>query len=270
MEDAVTWVAALLFAVGVGIMVDGFTRRVRPEGRRSAGEVLASASAQTLAAAAGATVGAVAGFILTRWVAVGIVCGVVGALAPNAYASARAARQRLARQEALAKVTDRLRSAVKAGTDLKEALIRAADSAPPALQEEMSALREMVRLRGVKEALEGLAEMTEDPFVQRFALVLANAYQSGGRLGNLLGAVSDAAALQARTTHEIRTRQTQLRISANVLGVLPFALLIYLRGASPSFLRSYNTLQGQLVMLVGFGFVAAAWWIGRSLSRVRA
>ena len=263
------WVAALFFALGVGIIVDGLTKRVRPEGKRSAGEVLASASAQTVAAVAGATVGAVAGFLLTRWVAVAIVAGVVGALAPNAWVNAKAARQRLARQEALAKVTDRLRSAVRAGTDLKEALVRAADAAPPALHEEMATLREMVRLRGVKEALEGLAEITEDPFVQRFAIVLGNAYQGGGRLGNLLGAVSEAAALQARTAQEIRARQTQLRISANVLGVLPFALMVYLRDASPSFLRSYGTLQGQLVMVVGFGLVAAAWWIGRSLSRIR-
>jgi tight adherence protein B len=266
----VIWLGALLFALGVAIAVDGSVKRVPTGARRPAREIVVSASAQGVAAVVVATVAAVAAFVLTHWVAVTIVAGVVGALSPRAYVNARAARQRLARQEALAKVTDRLRTAVNAGTDLKEALVRAADAAPPALQDEMRALRELVRLRGVKEALDALAEISDDPFLQRFAVVLANAYQGGGRLSNLLGAVSDAASLQARTAHEVRARQTQLRISANVLGALPFVLMLYLRVESPSFLQSYNTVQGQLVMLVGFGLVAAAWWIGRSLARVRA
>ena len=264
------WAAGALFALGAALMIDGLSKRVRALSRRSAGELVISTSVEGVAGAVVATAAALAAFLLTRWVAVTVVAAVVGAMAPKAYVNARAARQRLARQEALAKVTDRLRTAVKAGTDLKEALVRAADAAPPVLAEEMAALRELIRLRGVKEALEALAELTDDPFLQRFAMVLASAYQGGGRLGPLLGAVSDAASLQARTTHEIHARQTQLRISANLLGAVPLVLMLYLRAASPNFLRTYNAVQGQLVMLVGFGLVAAAWWIGRSLARVRA
>lgn len=266
------WLAGAVFVFGVALIVDGLTRRPRPDrgARRSASEVLASASARTLWATAGGVGGAMAAFALTRWVALALVAAVVGALAPGAYVRARAARRRLARQEALAVVTDRLRTAVRSGTDLKEALIRAADAAPPALADEMEYLQELVRRRGVTEALEALAEVTEDPFLERFAHTLSYAYQGGGKLASLLGAVSEAALLQTRTATEIRTRQTQVRIAANLLGVIPVALLVYLKATNPVFLRAYATAQGQLVMLVGFGLIAAGWWISRSLAGLKA
>lgn len=266
------WLAGAAFAFGVVLMIDGMTRRVRPvrpRGRRPA-DLLASASTRVLWGTVGAAAGATAALVLTHWVSLALVAGVIGALAPGALVRAQAAKRRLARQEALAQVTDRLRNAVRSGTDLKEALIRASDTAPPALADELAFLKELVRRRGVKEALEALAEATEDPFTQRFARTLAGAYQGGGKLASLLGAVSEAAYLQTLTAQEVRTRQTQIRIAANMLGVIPVLLMLYLKATNPVFLHAYSTVTGQLVMLVGFGLIAAGWWVGRSLAGVKA
>jgi hypothetical protein len=46
--------------------------------------------------------------------------------------------------------------------------------------------------------------------------------------------------------------------------------MVYLKGANPAFLRPYSSAFGQGVMLVGFGFVAAGWWIARSLGGLKA
>jgi tight adherence protein B len=271
MEATMIYLAAAVFAFGILIAIDGLTRRHRPvKARRTAAELFASGSTRALWAATGAAAGAGAAWVLTHWVSFALVAGVVGALAPGVIVQARAARQRLARQEALAQVADRLRNAVRAGTDLKEALLRAADAAPAALRDEMAYLTDLVRRRGVREALEALADATEDPFTERFARVLAGAYQGGGRLGTLLGAISEAAYLETRTAQEVRTRQTQLRMAANILAAIPVLLVLYLKATNPVFLSAYGTVTGQLIMLVGFSLIAAGWWLGRSLARLRS
>jgi tight adherence protein B len=273
-EPPVTGYAlGLVLAFGLLVAIDGATRRRRPERsrpRRSPAEVLATASTRTLLATAGGIVAATAAFAFTHWIALTLVAAAVGAMAPGSIVNARAARRRLARQEALAQVADRLRNAVRSGRDLPEAIVMAAESAPPALQDEMNTLKNLVRRRGVQEALDTLAEASEDSFVRQFARTLAGAYQSGARLASLLAAIADASWLQTRTARDIRTRQTSIRLAANLVSVLPVLTMVYLKGANPAFLRPYSTAFGQGVMLVGFGFVAAGWWIARSLGGLKA
>ena len=266
------YVLGAVFGLGVLLVIDGLLARRRPPRatrRRAMTEVLATTSTRTLAAAGGGAAGVLAAMILTHWVALAAVAGVLGALAPGSIAKARAAKRRLARQEALAVVADRLRNAVRSGRDLPEAIIMAADAAPPALRAEMATLKGLLRRRGTLDALEALAEASEDAFMRRFARTLAAAYQSGSRLATVLAAVADASWLETRTAREIRTRQTSIRIAANVMGVLPLATLLYLKLNDPAFLVPYSRPEGQLVMLAGFGLVGTGWWAARALGGLR-
>jgi tight adherence protein B len=271
-RPVIGYVAGAVMALGLLLAIDGLGPRSRPPPRhlrRAAGEALARVSTATLLAAGGAAFGVVAAVALTHWIALGIVAGVLGAMAPGALARARAARRRLARQEALAQVADRLRNAVRSGRDLPEALVMAADSPPAALAEEMATLRELVRRRGAHQALEAMAEGSGDPFLQRFSRTLSGAYQSGSKLASLLGAVSEAAWLETRTAREVRTRQTSVRLAANLMGVIPLVTLLYLKAANPAFLAAYSRPVGQAVMLVGFALVGAGWWIARGLGGLK-
>ena len=266
------YVLGAVFGLGILLVIDGLVARrgaPRPRVRRSMAEVLATTSTRTLLAAGGATAGVVAAIVLTHWVALALVAGILGGLAPGSIAKARAAKRRLARQEALAVVADRLRNAVRSGRDLPEAIIMAADAAPPALRGEMATLKSLLRRRGALDALEALAEASEDAFLRRFARTLAAAYQSGSRLATVLAAVSEASWLETRTAREIRTRQTSIRIAANVMGVLPVATLLYLKLNDPAVLVPYSRPEGQLVMLLGFGLVGAGWWAARALGGLK-
>lgn len=266
------YVAGDVFALGLLLVVDGLIARRRPppaRARRDPTEVLAGASTRTLLAATGALIGVMGALALTHWLALAVVAGVLGGLAPGSITRARAARQRLARQEALAVVADRLRNAVRSGRDLPEAIVMAADAAPPALRAEMATLKDLLRRRGVADALDALAEASEDAFTRRFARTLAGAYQSGSRLASVLSAVAEAAWLETRTAREVRTRQTSIRIAANLMGVIPVATLVYLKASDPEFLAAYSSGLGQFVMLAGFGLVGAGWWAARSLGGLR-
>ena len=266
------YVGGAVFALGLLLVIDGLTRRRRPpptRPRRDVTEILAGASTKTLLAATGAAAGFAAAFLLTHWIALGIVAAVLGAMAPGSVIRARAAKARLARQEALALVADRLRNAVRSGRDLPEAILMAADAAPPALRTEMAALKDLLRRRGALDALDALAEGSEDPFIRRFARTLAGAYQSGSRLATLLSAVAEASWLETRTAKEVRTRQTSIRIAANLMGAIPVVTLVYLRATNPAFLTPYSTARGQVVMLAGFALVAAGWWTARSLGGLK-
>jgi Flp pilus assembly protein TadB len=266
------YIAGAVFALGLLLVIDGLARRRRPAPpplRRDATEMLAAASTRTLLASAGALGGATAAILLTHWIALAIIAGVLGGMAPASVAKARAAKQRLARQEALAVVADRLRNAVRSGRDLPEAIVMAADAAPPALRTEMTTLKDLLRRRGALEALDALAAASDDAFIRRFARTLSGAYESGSKLGTLLSAVAEAAWLETRTAKEVRTRQTSIRIAANLMGIIPVATLIYLRASNPAFLTPYSTASGQLVMLAGFGLVGAGWWAARSLGGLK-
>jgi tight adherence protein B len=266
--NPVVWLAAAGFGLGILLVYDAFTRprTVRQGPTRHVLDTLAVGSAAVLWALGAAAVGAAAAFFFTHWAALALIAGVLGFQAPGAISKGRAARQRLARQEALAQVAGRLRAAAQAGQGLPEAILRAAESPPTALREEMGLLKDLVQRRGAAEALDSLAEVSEDPMIRRFARTLAEAYRTGStKLSLLLTAISEAAYLQSRTAREVRSRQTSIRLAANLMAVIPIVALLILRSRNPQFVTQYTTVQGQAVMLVGFGLVGAGWWIARSL-----
>lgn len=217
---------------------------------------------------ASAAFAGVLAMVLTGWIALALVAAALAAAAPGMIERAQRQRAQIARREALAQVAGRLRDGVRGARGLPEAIELAADTAPAALAEELAVLKENVARLGVVEGLELLRQASDDPMLRNFATMLERAYRSGSRrVGTLLEVVAEGAALQARTQREIRARQTATRAEAGIVGGLPVVALLALRATNPSFLAAYATFQGQVVMVIAFGLIAAGYYIASRTGR---
>jgi Flp pilus assembly protein TadB len=220
-----------------------------------------------IAAGAAVACGAVA------WLASGLpVLGLVVAAAvpgvPWLLAGGRAERRAIARVEAIGEWTRRLRDVAGTGAGLQSALISAAATAPPAIEEpaRLLAARLQAGAHG-RAALLGFASELDDSVCDQIvAALLLHLRDRGDKLGAVLTAISDAAAKEVRMRKEADAERASARLSIRFM--VGFTILVVAAAAlSGDYLAPYGTAGGQLLMaILAATFVGLLAWV-RAMSR---
>jgi Flp pilus assembly protein TadB len=78
-------------------------------------------------------------------------------------------------------------------------------------------------------------------------------------VAEVIDAMADELAAEARTVRKLRARQERQRTSARVVALAPVVLLLLLRQVNPDYLDPYDSLAGQGVLglaavLIGIGY----------------
>lgn len=240
-------------AVGLGLVVafDGLTRPVggsRWFPGRAIREIVS------------AGIGASAAFALTGW-PVGAAAGAaLGFAVPRLVVDHRSFQQRIELTDALAGAAAGLRDAVRGGLGLSDGIAGLARWGPPELRDELSILSAEAGRTGLAVAARNFADRLGDPGADLLAITLAFNERVGGRqVAEVLNAMAEELAAEARTVRELRARQERQRTSARVVAFAPIALLLLLRQVNPDYLDPYGTVAGQAVLalaaiLVGVGY----------------
>lgn len=241
-------VVGLLVGVGGWLVVAGCTPQpVRP--RRSAGRPV---DWRQLAPRAGA-VGAVAlvGWLVTGWPAVGLLAGSAAAVVPLLAAARRARVAVNERSEALAAWSEMLRDTISAHAGLREAIALTAPVAPAPIRGHVQALAVWAEREPLTVALRRFAAEVADPVADLIvaALVIA-AERQAQRLSELLSQIAAAAREQSTMRLRVETGRARTYASSRALVVITFALAVGLLVFSPTFMAPYDSLTGQLVLLV--------------------
>ncbi len=213
-----------------------------------------------VAGATGVLVGAITGWI---------VGGLLGAMA--AWALPRTLRgttikTETARIEGIAGWTEMLRDTLAAAAGLEQTIMATAHTAPQSIRPQVQGLA--VRLASGKRlaaSLRRLADDLADPMADLViaALVLASEHQAR-QLAPLLGelAATARAQVEMRQRIEASRARTQTTLRVVVITTLSFAggLILF----NPEFLAPYDSVTGQLVLLlIGALFTAAFAWLRR-------
>lgn len=191
-------------------------------------------------------------FILTGSLPIAGCFGLFGGWAPAAVIRWRAKRRSAALRELWPDVVDHLRSAIRAGLSLPEALIQLSEKGPYELRAAFADFGADYRAGGQFDAaLTRLKARLADPVADRVIEALRMTREVGGSdLGKLLGTLAGFLREDARTRSELEARQSWTVNAARLAIAAPWVVLMLL-ATRPEAVSAYNTTVGALVLAGG-------------------
>ncbi|MFJ5698126.1 type II secretion system F family protein [Arthrobacter sp. NPDC093139] len=178
--------------------------------------------------------------------------GLFGAWLPIVAVRWRARRRAAVLRRLWPDVVDHLRSAIRAGLSLPEALIQLGEKGPEELRHVFRDFGSDYRAGGQFDAsLNKLKERLADPVADRIIEALRLTREVGGSdLGRLLGTLAEFLRESARTRSELEARQSWTVNAARLAVAAPWLVMVLLV-SRPEAVAAYNTPMGAAVLLGG-------------------
>ncbi|MGZ5302353.1 MAG: type II secretion system F family protein [Actinomycetota bacterium] len=210
----------------------------------------------TVAAAFG---GMILGFAILKspWLALGV--GAVAGLGPTAALKFSLGRRSEKLREQLPDVLTIMASSLRAGHSFLQALdTTAKEIAQPAATEFQRVVAEIRLGRSAEDALGALAERVGSADFKWAVLAVNIQREVGGNLAEILDNVADTLRERATMRRQVRVLTSEGRLSAWVLGLMPFAIGLYMFLSNREYIMLLFTSKVGLVMLSGAGLLLAA------------
>jgi tight adherence protein B len=178
--------------------------------------------------------------------------GLFGGWLPLGIVKWRARKRTAVLRELWPDVVDHLRSAIRAGLLLPEALIQLGQKGPTELRQLFRDFGADYRSGGQFDpALDRLKERLADPVADRIIEALRLTREVGGSdLGRLLGTLAGFLRENARTRSELEARQSWTVNAARLAVAAPWIVLVLMAG-QPEAVAAYNSPVGTAVLVGG-------------------
>lgn len=189
---------------------------------------------------------------LTGAVPIGVCFGIFAAAAPWSVLDWQAKRRQTALRDIWPDAIDNLRSAVRAGLTLPEALAQLAIRGPEELRAAFEHFADDYRAGArFTDALDRLKFLLSDPVADRLVASLKVTREVGGAdIGRLLETLSDFLRDDARTRSELEARQSWTVNGARLAAVAPWLVLLLL-ATQPEAAAAYQSWTGLIILLGG-------------------
>ena len=150
-------------------------------------------------------------------------------------------------------------TSLRAGYSLLQAVEAVASEAPnPTAREFGRAIAEARLGRPVVGALEGITNRTQSQDFEWAVMAIEIQREVGGNLAEVLQTVAETMRQRNRLKGEIRALTAEGRISAYVLGALPFAMAGFLLATNPEYIGTlFTTTFGFVAVGVGLALMGA-------------
>jgi tight adherence protein B len=200
-----------------------------------------------------------------------VILGTIGAVAGTAFGFAlpliwlgmKTANRLQAFQEQLPEAIDMLVSAMKAGYSFQAAMKFIGEEVPEPLGPEFARFYEEQRLgMEVRTALLAMQERVNSLDLRMFVTAILIQRETGGNLSEVLGKIATLMRERAAIKGEIRTLTAESKLSARILGALPFVVFGMVNLLNPGFMRPMlETELGPWVFFAATCSVAMGYWI---------
>lgn len=267
--------AALGLLMGIGLLLvwlSGFPRQASSRHRagsqpsavlttlRRAGIDRVSPRSLMLLCLASGLVTGLAAAALTQLMALAACAWVLGTWLPWGYVSWQAKKHTATVRALWPDVVDHLKSAIRAGLSLPEALIQLQYRGPEPLRYAFEAFASDYRASGDFEgSLNRFKERMSDPIADNIVEALKVTREVGGTdLGRLLSTLSEFLRENARTRSELEARQSWTVNAARLAIGAPWVVLM-LMSTQPAARTAYSSWGGYVVMLGGAGLSLLAY-----------
>jgi tight adherence protein B len=197
-------------------------------------------------------------------VLLGLLAMALAGAAPMLVVRIRIERRKRAFMEQLPGTLQLLAGSLRAGYGLLQALDTVVKEADDPTAAEFARVLTEARLgMPIDEALEGMSQRLDSEDFHWVVLAIGIQREVGGNLAELLTTVAGTMRGRATLRRQIRVLSAEGRISAWVVGVMPFFVAFALQLINPGYLNELFTRSAGLVMLaVGVGLLlAGAFWL---------
>ena len=240
----------------------GFSERLDAE-LEAAGVSLRSGEFVVASAVACLVFGVLGAALLRNWILALVLAG-VGAAFPTVLLRSALSKRADRLREQLPDVLTIMASSLRAGHSFLQSLDTVAkEIAHPAAAEFQRVVAEIRLGRPAEDALESLAVRVGSPDFKWAVLAVNIQRDVGGNLAEILDTVADTLRERAMLRRQIKVLTAEGRLSAWVLGLLPFGIAIYMFAVNPSYIGLLFHSTYGIIMLVVAGclLIAGILWM---------
>jgi tight adherence protein B len=205
--------------------------------------------------------------VIGRWMLSSIVGAAIGTaiglILPILWLNAKERKRLFVFQEQLPEAIDMLVSAMKAGYSFQAAMKFIGEEVPEPLGPEFARFYEEQRLgMEVRTALLALQERVNSLDLRMFVTAILIQRETGGNLSEVLGKIATLMRERSALKGEIQTLTAESKLSARILGALPFVVFGMVNLLNPGFMRPMlDTSYGPWVFLAAGLSVSMGYWI---------
>jgi tight adherence protein B len=235
----------------------GFSERLDAE--LEAAGVSVRSGEFVVASAVGALVfGVLGAALLGSWLLAIVIAAIGGAFPTILLRSALNKRADKLREQ-LPDVLTIMASSLRAGHSFLQSLDTVAkEITQPAAAEFQRVVAEIRLGRPAEDALEALAERVGSPDFKWAVLAVNIQREVGGNLAEILDTVADTLRERAMLRRQIKVLTAEGRLSAWVLGALPFAIALYMYAVNPTYIgRLWSDTYGIIMVIVALVLMVA-------------
>ena len=208
-------------------------------------------------------------FALTGWIVLAVTLGGLVMFGHKFFGGRRERAGFVARTEAVAAWVEMIRDNMAAAAGLEQALIASAAYAPAPIAEEVRRFASRLDRMPLLDALTLLGEDLQHPSADLIVVSLANAARMEAReLGPLLSRLAESIRGDVAMRLRVEVGRARIRASARIVVATTLVTILFMFVFSRDLLSAYDTLGGQLWLIVVIGIFAMGGWLLRKYGEV--
>ena len=201
---------------------------------------------------------ALVAYLLTAWLLVSVVIGLVVSAVPTLKSKQRLRRDERGLADAIATWTEQLRDTLAGAHGLEQAIVATSLHAPLVISSAVSRLSAQIQYGKLSDGLRRFADDVDHPisdFVSA-ALITATEYQARD-LAQLLGHLAQCARDEGRMRTRIWVGRARTRSSVRIISFVVIGFVCALVVFNREYLSVYSSFEGQIILsgiFILFGF----------------
>jgi tight adherence protein B len=195
----------------------------------------------------------------------------VGTMVPHVVVGILGARRRGKFLAVLPDAIDLMVRGLKSGLPVTESIAAVGREMPPPLGTEFQKVSDAVRFgQSLEEVLWEMANRMSSPEFNFFVISLAIQRETGGNLAETLANLSEILRKRKQLRLKINALSSEAKVSAYVVGAMPFVLFAALHAMNPEYAAVlYTDPRGQMMSALAFGLVAVGFGIMTKMVRFK-
>jgi tight adherence protein B len=205
---------------------------------------------------------------LSKSLFIGLIGGVIVAMIPPAVLSFLAGRRQKQFNALLPDTLQLLASTLRAGYSLMQGVEAVSQEVSEPIGRELRRVVTEARLgRPLEESLDGVAVRMDSDDFGWAVMAIRIQREVGGNLAELLVTVAETMTERERLRRDVNALTAEGKISAIVLGILPFGIGLFIMGANPGYLDPLfdGALGKGLLVGAGLSMLAGFYWMKKTI-----
>lgn len=188
-------------------------------------------------------------YLLTRWLLVAVVLGLVFTAVPALKSKQRLRRDERGLADAIATWTEQLRDTLAGAHGLEQAIVATSEHAPMAIASAVRRLSAQIQYGKLSDGLRRFADDVDHPIADfvSAALITATKYQARD-LAQLLGHLAQCAREEGRMRTRIWVGRARTRSSVRIVSFVVIGFVAALVVFNRDYLSVYSSLEGQVML----------------------